>query len=161
MTETPATDRPGDSPPPKDGFVARDRRSPLTDPWEPIYERAGRESVSIGLWLRDAHCNARGIVHGGLISALADNAMGHSCIAALKTLGARNVEAGGSQAGPKISGLVTVNLAIDFLGTARPGAWLRIDCDVGKIGRTLCFASCTVSADGEPCARGTATFKVL
>jgi len=134
-----------DSPPPPDGFTRRDRRSPLTDPWEPLFERSGDQSVSVGVWLREAHCNARGFVHGGLIAALADNVMGHSCAAAL----------GGR------TGLVTVNLAIDYLGTARPGAWLQVDGAVGKTGRTLCFASCDVSADGALCARGTATFKVV
>lgn len=138
-----------DTPPPPEGFTRRERRSPLTDPWEPLYEKAGENGVpggiSVGVWLREAHCNARGFVHGGLIAALADNVMGHSCVAAL----------GGR------TGLVTVNLAIDFLGSAQPGAWLQVDGSVGKTGRSLCFASCDVFADGKLCARGTATFKVV
>lgn len=132
-------------PPPAEGFARRDRRSPLTDPWEPIYSRELGNRVDIGLWLREAHCNARGFVHGGLISALADNSMGHSCKA---VLGGEN-------------NLVTVNLSIDFLGVARPGAWLQVVSEVVKAGRSLCFAACNITADGQLCARGTATFKVL
>jgi len=33
----------------------------------------------MGLWLAKPHTNSRGLIHGGLISALADNAMGYSC----------------------------------------------------------------------------------
>jgi uncharacterized protein (TIGR00369 family) len=134
-----------DAPPPKDGFTGRLRPSPVTDAWEPIHTRPLPDRVDIGLWLRDAHCNARGFVHGGLISALADNCMGHSGRAVLR----------------QSSGLLTVNLSIDFLGIARPGAWLEIVSDVIKAGRSLCFVECKVTADGEICARATATFKVV
>jgi uncharacterized protein (TIGR00369 family) len=140
MTLEEATDQP-----PPDGFSRRDRRSPLTDPWEPIYERETAERVDIGLRLSEAHCNARGFVHGGLISALADNSMGHSCKAVLDGE----------------SSLLTVNLSVDFLGVAQPGAWLQVVSDVVKAGRGLCFADCKVTADAELCARASATFKVL
>ena len=70
--------------PPRDGFTGRLRPSPLTDPWEPIHTRPLADRVDVGLWLREVHCNARGFVHGGLISALADNCMGHSGRAVLR-----------------------------------------------------------------------------
>jgi acyl-coenzyme A thioesterase PaaI-like protein len=50
---------------------------------------------------------------------------------------------------------------IDFLDIARPGAWLEIISDVVKAGRSLCFVECKITADGQLCARGTATFKVV
>ncbi len=127
-----------------EGFVCRDRPSPLTDPWEPIYSRQWPDRLDLGLWLRQAHCNARGFVHGGLIAALADNAMGHSC-------GLHRDSAG----------LVTVSLNIDYLGIAHPGAWLEVNCKVIKSGRSMSFAQCLVSADGAPCARGNATFRAV
>ena len=55
------------------------RRSPLTDPWEPLYSKRTDKAVIIGLRLAKPHTNGRGLIHGGLIAALADNAMGHSC----------------------------------------------------------------------------------
>jgi uncharacterized protein (TIGR00369 family) len=95
--------------------------------------------------MREVHCNARGFVHGGLISALADNCMGHSCKAVLE--------------GEK--SLVTVNLSVDFIGVARPESWLQIVSDVIKAGRSLCFVECKITADESLCARASATFKVL
>ena len=52
-----------------DGFAPHFRKSPLTDPWEPIFSRRDTRKVIIGLKAREAHCNSRGMVHGGLIAA--------------------------------------------------------------------------------------------
>lgn len=133
------------SPPVPDGFERHFRQSPLTEPWEPLYSMRTTEAVMIGLWLAEPHTNSRGFVHGGLITALADNAMGLSC----------GVKLGNA------SRLVTISLGIDFLGTARPGQWLLIEPQVVKTGGTICFAQCLVTADGAPCARGNATFRVV
>jgi uncharacterized protein (TIGR00369 family) len=92
-----------------------------------------------------AHTNSRGFVHGGLISALADNAMGLSCA---RTLG-------------DVSSLVTVNLTVDFLGSALEGQWLEFDTVFVKPGSTLCFTQAFVTADGQPCARANAVFRVV
>src|SRR3954451_11680095 len=61
------------------GFWPHWPKSGLTDPWEPLYSRRTAEAVFIGFRAGLAHSNSRGFVHGGLISALADNAMGLSC----------------------------------------------------------------------------------
>jgi uncharacterized protein (TIGR00369 family) len=131
------------APPP--GFVRHYRQSPLTDPWEPLYSCKTAESVRIGLWADTAHTNSRGFVHGGLISALADNAMGLTCGLSI-------------EGGP---GLVTVNLAVDFLGSARKGQWLEVQPRAVRNGATLCFADAVVTADGKVCARANATFMVV
>ena len=64
-------------------------------------ELSARElvAVQLGLRAREAHANSRGMVHGGLITALADNAMGLSC---------------GDQI-EGVTGLVTINLSVDFI----------------------------------------------
>jgi uncharacterized protein (TIGR00369 family) len=131
------------------GFAPHDRKSPLTDPWEPLYSRKTEDRVILGVRAGEAHANGRGFVHGGLIAAMADNAMGLSC--------ARALEASGGAAG----GLVTVNLTLDFLGTALKGQWLEFDTVFVKPGRTLCFAQAFVTADGKPCARANSVFRVL
>ena len=138
------TDHPADIPP---GFAPHERRSPLTEPWEPIYARKTPDAIILGLRLATPHTNSRGLVHGGLITALADNAMGLSC--GLK------VDRSVSQ------GLVTVNLSVDFLDSAVIGQWLQIDTTFVKPGGSIYFAQCFVTADGKPCARANATFKAL
>jgi acyl-coenzyme A thioesterase PaaI-like protein len=129
---------------PPAGFLPHDRKSPLTEPWEPLYTRKTESAVVLGLWTRAAHTNSRGFVHGGLITALADNAMGLSCAHRLGRPG----------------GLVTVSLSVDFLGRALVGQWLEFDTVFVKPGSTLCFAQAFVTSDGEPCARADAVFRV-
>jgi uncharacterized protein (TIGR00369 family) len=138
-----AMDLQTETPPP--GFQPHDRKSPLTDPWEPLFSRKAEGAVVLGLRAGRAHTNSRGFVHGGLISALADNAMGLSCARRLNHTG----------------GLVTVNLNVDFLGSALEGQWLEFDTVYVKPGRTLCFAQAFVTADGQPCARASSVFRVL
>lgn len=127
------------------GFQRHFRHSPVTDPWEPIYSRRTEGAVVLGLVAETAHTNSRGMVHGGLISALADNAMGLSC--------AQQLGDGAS--------LVTVNLTLDFLGVAKIGQWLEFDTVFVKPGGTLSFAQAFVTADGEPCARANAVFRII
>jgi uncharacterized protein (TIGR00369 family) len=127
-----------------DGFTRHSRPSPLTAPWQPIYEKVIDKAVILGLRLALPHTNSRGLAHGGLISSLADNAMGHSC---------GHVLGGGAR-------LVTVSLTVDFIGAIAIGQWLQVETDVIKTGSTLCFAQCFVTADGVPAARASATFRV-
>ena len=130
---------------PPEGFVAHDRKSPLTEPWEPLFVRRTDEAVILGLYARPAHANGRGFVHGGLLTALADNAMGLSCAHRL----------GGDRS------LVTVNLSLDFLAAAQMGQWLAFETSFVKLGSTLCFAQAFITADGHPCARANGVFRVV
>src|SRR5271155_2735867 len=100
-----------------EGFSRHFRRSALTDPWEPLYSQRTEEGVCVGVVASAAHTNSRGFVHGGLIAALADNAMGLSCAEQLDSA----------------VSLVTVNLAIDYLGSATVGQWLQVTPTVVKV----------------------------
>ncbi|WP_169569307.1 PaaI family thioesterase [Sneathiella limimaris] len=125
-----------------DGFSPHFRKSPLTDPWEPLYSRVLEDRVQMGLMASEAHTNSRGFVHGGLLATLADNVMGLSCHVALKDQ----------------SGLVTVNLTTDFLSSGRIGQWILFDAHVAKTGKTLCFANCVITADDQIIARAQGIF---
>ena len=41
------------------------------------------------------------------------------------------------------------------------GQWLEFDTVFVKPGSTLCFAQAFVTADGQPCARADAVFRVV
>ena len=127
-----------------EGFERHFRRSPLTEPWEPIYSKKTDRAVIIGLRLAKPHTNGRGLIHGGLIAALSDNAMGYSCALVM---------------GWTMS-LVTVSLAVD-VGSANVGQWLAVETDVIKTGKTICFAQSLIKADDVVIARANATFRVV
>jgi uncharacterized protein (TIGR00369 family) len=127
-----------------EGFEPHFRKSPLTDPWEPLYSKRTDKAVVLGLRLAKPHTNAHGIVHGGLIATLADNAMGYSCSQALDW-------------GPW---LATISLAVDFIGTAEIGQWLTVESEVIKTGGTV-FAQSLVKANDVVIARANGTFRVV
>jgi hypothetical protein len=52
-----------------EGFEPHFRKSPMTDPWEPLYSKRTDKAVIIGLRLAKPHTNGRGLIHGGLIAA--------------------------------------------------------------------------------------------
>jgi acyl-coenzyme A thioesterase PaaI-like protein len=133
-----------------EGYSRHFRTSPLTDPWEPLYSKAENAAILLALRIRKAHCNSRGFAHGGLISALADNAMGLSLSEAL---GERHKE--------RPSGLVTITLSLDFLGAGRIDQWLEFVPRVLRAGGSLGFVDCLVRADDQPIARGNATFRIF
>ncbi|MBR1131562.1 PaaI family thioesterase [Bradyrhizobium iriomotense] len=128
-----------------DGFEPLFRKSPLTEPWEPLYAKKTDKAVIIGLRLAKPHTNGRGLIHGGLITALADNAMGYSC----------------AQATGWTTSFVTVSLSVDFAGSAEIGQWCSIESDVIKTGKTICFAQALVKADDVVIARASGTFRVV
>ena len=124
------------------------RKSAFTDPWEPLYSRVSPTQVSLGTVLRDAHCNSRGIIHGGFISAIADNAMGLTCVAQMKAQGR------------KVTSLVTVNLNVDFTGMAKIGEWIFTESEIVKLGGNLSFVRCQLKTPDAIVARANATFKI-
>lgn len=131
-----------------EGFSPHFRKSPLTEPWEPLYSQRLADRVVIGVEVRSAHCNSRGLLHGGLIAALADNAMGLSCMEVVNARGMTGIES-----------MLTVSIQVDYLGQAKIGQWLAFDTHFIKAGRTLSFANAFVTADGEVIARAAGTFR--
>ena len=136
---------------PAAGFEPHYRKSPVTDAWEPLYSRQAPGQVELGTVLKQAHCNSRGLVHGGVVAALADNAMGLA-------LGAVRRDA---VEHPAPTGLLTVSLTIDYAASAKPGQWLQVTPRVLKAGRSMGFVDAVITADGDIIARASATFRIL
>lgn len=131
-------------------YAPHTRRSPLTDPWEPLLAHTTPDAVYLALEIREAHCNARGFAHGGMISALADNAMGLSAVRLARQ----------TQNSEKISAL-TVSLSLDFIDTAKVGEFIEFKPLILKVGRTLAFVECRVLCGDRLIARGNASFRMV
>ncbi len=131
-----------------EGFELFTRASPLLDPWRPLYMQRRPDRLVLGLRLREPHTNSRATAHGGLIAALSDQAMGMSCGVKLHADGVQ------------IANLWTTSLAIEYLGVTKLGQWLEFDTHFARVGKTLCYAECNVSADSETIARARANFRV-
>ena len=129
-----------------EGFAPDVQKSPITDPWEPLYSKRTEKAVVLGLRVAKPHTNQQGLVHGGLIATLADSAMAYSC---------RQVM------GSWASWMATISLTVDFVGPAQIGQWLTVESDVIKTGKTICFAQSLIKADNSVIARANATFRVV
>jgi uncharacterized protein (TIGR00369 family) len=130
-----------------EGFAPDLPKSPITDPWEPLYSKRTEKAVVLGLRVAKPHTNEQGLVHGGLIATLVDNAMAYSC---------RQVMGGWAS-----SWMATISLTVDFVGPAQIGQWLTVESDVIKTGKTICFAQSLIKADNSVIARANATFRVV
>lgn len=127
------------------GFTPLFRSSPFLDLLGPIYNQRSDSGLVIGLRVEEKHCNARGLVHGGVFSSLADVALGYNTAFA--------------QEPP--TPLVTTSLTIDYAGIAKLGDWITIESDVQKVGKTLAFANCYFSVESLRIARASAVFSVI
>jgi uncharacterized protein (TIGR00369 family) len=132
------------------GYARHTRASPLTEPWEPLFSRQVASGVQIALEIREAHCNSRGFAHGGLISSLADNAMGLSAVRRAR-----------EHPGAEKASAVTVTLSLDFIDAAQVGDVVEFQPTVLKVGRTLAFVDCRVVCGDRLIARGNASFRIV
>ncbi len=136
--------------PPPD-FAIHSRTSPATLAWEPIYAATNTGVFRLGIIVGDAHCNSRGMLHGGVIATLADNACG-------LTLG---LALGASKPSMSKPSIVTTSLAVDYVSASKLGQWLEVAPRIVKVGKSSGVVDALILADGDVVARANASFRVL
>ena len=127
------------------GFETIFRSSPFLELLGPLYNQKTDEGLIIALRAEEKHCNARGSVHGGVLSSLADISLGY------------NAAFSGKAPIP----MVTSSLTIDYAGSAKLGDWIETKTDVQKVGRNVAFANCYFIVNSKRIARASAVFSVL
>jgi uncharacterized protein (TIGR00369 family) len=120
------------------------RTSPVLELIGPLYCKGEGADLVLGLRAESKHCNARGSVHGGMLATFADVALGYAVASASTAPG----------------NAVTVNLNLDFAGSAKVGDWLESRVDIQKQGSRLSFANCYIVAGGQRIVRASAVFLV-
>jgi uncharacterized protein (TIGR00369 family) len=126
------------------GFVPFENQGPFLEHIGPVHVREDGAGLVFGLRAEDRHANHRGTVQGGLLSAFADFALG------------RAIEADADDDKDR----ATVSLTVDFLKPANPGDWLESRTRVERVGGTLAFADCSVTAEGREIVRARAVWVV-
>ncbi len=99
----------------------------------------------IGLHVSPQHCNRLGIPHGGMLATLADTALGMGLHLARR---------------PRAT-MVTVNLSLDYLATAKVGEWLEAHVTPRRLGRQLAFGDCVLRVGEREILRATGIFSVV
>ncbi len=105
----------------------------------------GEGTAVVEMATTDDMANHSGVVHGGMISTLADSAMGRS----LRTLS------------PGVVRAMSFDLKLNFINAAKVGEKLRATGHVIHAGRRTAVAECRVEGrDGRLVATASATFAV-
>lgn len=125
------------------GFENLFRESPFVKLLGPIYQNRAENKIKVGLRADEKHCNSRGDVHGGVLSSLADFAMGYT-LAFEHSVNA-----------------VTASLTIDYIGRVSRGDWIEISTEVTKLGKRLAFVQASLRVEGELVTRANGVFNVL
>ena len=124
------------------GFVPFERASPFLDLIGPLLFRRDEDGIQFALRIDERHLNARGFVHGGVLAALADVALGYTA-SLEKEPPAR---------------LITASLTIDFVRAVSAGELVVATVDVQRVGSRIAFANCYLACEERRVARASAVF---
>ena len=116
----------------------------IPDSLEALWTRRDDDGWRYGLQLREGHANAQGFVHGGVLMTFMDHAL--SLLA---------WEASGRAA------CTTVQLDSHFLEAVRPPAFVELDAEILRQGRSMIFMRGTLRSDGSDIMQATGVWRVL
>lgn len=111
----------------------------------PLFGRLDDGPLQLGFRVEQRHTNPLGICHGGMLATFVDMLV--PCTAMYMPERERRF-------------LPTISLQIDYLGSARLGAWVQGEAQILRTTRNLVFGQGLASADGEPCLRFSGIFKL-
>ena len=111
----------------------------------PLFGRVVDGRLQLGFRVEPRHTNPLGICHGGMLATFVDMLV--PC-AAMYTPGRER------------RFLPTISLQIDYLGSARLGAWVQGEAQVLRVTRNMVFGQGLITADGEPSVRFSGIFKL-
>jgi uncharacterized protein (TIGR00369 family) len=107
--------------------------------------------VRMSLLIEERHTNPNGVMHGGVVTTLMDEALG----AVIASVRGMDVMAAAPHA--------TVDMNVSFLAGPRPGDELVVEGRALKVGRTVAFgeAEARRRGDGRLIAKGRFTFAIM
>ena len=145
-----------------EGFEPIQAGAPFVDLVGPFYFKEIRNVVAIGLLVEEKHCNSAGTAHGGLISTMADIALGNSIgHASISDEERKSWREDGFELKRRPVSRVTVNLTTDYAGFAQVGDWVEMHVDIQKLGKSLSFANAYLLSKGERIARTSGVYRNL
>ena len=127
------------------GFARLTRGGPFMANLGDLYCSRENAAIVIAMRISQRHTNMRGIAHGGMLSSLADSALGIGL--ALQCEGRHS--------------FVTVSLSTDFIAAARPGEWVEAHIDIQKLGSRLAFATCFLQVGTRRILGASGVFAVM
>ncbi|WP_230533911.1 PaaI family thioesterase [Microvirga roseola] len=126
------------------GWRVRDDEPGLMTLVGPLWQHAGGEDPRFGFVAEEKHLNRRGVVHGGMLMAFADQALG---------LTAREVKGGLPQA--------TIQLDTQFIAPVCIGEFVEVTPQAVRSTRSILFMRGTLVVGERTVASAQGIWKVL
>ena len=129
-----------------EGFKRLEAGGPYFRLMGPVYTRRSDGGTAIlALRVGQHHLNIQGVTHGGMLTTMADAALGINLALARGRRG----------------GQVTVSLTADFLSGGREGDWLEAHVVITRMGKRLAYANCDLKVGERHVLRSSAVFAIV
>ena len=140
-------------------FLPLNSTSPFNNLVGPYFARLHQDSLIIGLRLEGKHCNNSGRLHGAMVAAVFDVALGHNVGLTIARENGEDLDqyAGGVPGAP----ILTTSLTIDYLGTASSGDWVEATAHVQRAGRSMAFANAELFCEDRRIAKASGIFRII
>ena len=127
-----------------DGFELLTFRSGFLGLIAPLYSLQDEDVLRLGFRCGPHHCNAGGMLHGGMLACYADFILTCGAIyhARLQT------------------SVITVNLSCDFVASAKPGDWIEGTVKVLRVTRSMVFVEGAVMVGDRQILRTSGVLKI-
>jgi uncharacterized protein (TIGR00369 family) len=137
--------------------MTQQHSKPAPAGYSPVFAEAGFNAYVGPVWraddgsdfrftVRDVHMNGGGALHGGMMMALADIAMGKTVHAALAADGQR---------------AVTLSLNCDFIGAVKLGETIVTQVAITRRTRSIVFVTATLGVGDRTIMTATGLWKIL
>ncbi len=115
------------------GFEELPATGPFSHIVGPFHSRIDGADYITAMHVEERHCNRAMLMHGAMMSMLFDTAFYYAA--------RQQYEAS--------IGIVTGHLALDFVGTAKPGDWVEAHVEIVRTGRNICYLTGFAWNNGE------------
>ena len=126
-----------------DGFTPIFMVEPFTTLIGPIYSKPdGADMFRLGFRVAEAHLNIERVVHGGMLSTVADQAIGINV----------------AHANNQSNDVLTIHLSVDFISPAVLDDWVEASVTLSKISGRVRFGNCELRVGERLVLKASAIF---
>ena len=126
-----------------DGFTPIFMVEPFTTLIGPIYSKPdGANQFKLGFLVDESHLNIERVVHGGMLSTVADQVIGINV----------------AHANRQSNDVLTMHLSVDFISPAVLGDWVEATATLSKISGRVRFGNCELKVGERLVLKASAIF---
>lgn len=125
-----------------EGFTPIFMVEPFTTRIGPIYSKQDGHQFRLGFLVDASHLNIENVVHGGMLSTVADQAIGVNV----------------AHANGQHNDVLTIHLSVDFISPAFLGEWVETTTVLSKVNGRIRFGNCELRVKDRLVLKASAIF---